>query len=74
MLGTKKPTEYGTRTIDIDSAMQALRLVLRKHLAQSVDSFVSLEGTKLHPGLLEFLTHSTKKRMSKFDSDILGQN
>lgn len=74
MLGTKKPTEYGTKTIDIDSAIQAFRPVLRRHLAQSVESFVSLEGTKLHPGLLEFFTHSTKKRMSKIDSDIIGQN
>lgn len=74
MLGTKNPTEYGTKTIDIDSAIKAFRPVLRKHLAHSVDSFDSLEGTKLYPGLLEFLTHSTQKRMPKIDSDILGQN
>lgn len=66
-----KKTEYCTKTIDNDSAIHS-----KKHFARSVDSFFSLAGTKMHPGLLEILTHSTQKknRMSKIYSDNLCQN
>ena len=74
-IGKQKETTYmyQSKNIDIEDAVNAFRQTLRTYLKPENETFNALNGTKLHPGLLNFLEISTSKRMNFINTTVLNE-
>ena len=61
---TNEGNNYGTKALEISIAINSFRPVLHEHLANSPkDLHISIDGTELHPSLVDFLGKSTARRI-----------
>ena len=59
--------------MEIDAAIKCFRPILRNYLSVKDNKFASLKGIELHIDLLQFISISTRKRLKKIQSEILGE-